>query len=90
MKLKVTALCIGLLAALNTAYASLLIDIQTQLENPSILKEGGLLDLDKSITNSGTEEVSLRVYSYLQYPDGKTYVDLAPEEWRGAPGERFE
>lgn len=89
MKLKVTALCIGLLAALNTAHASLLIDIQTLQENPSILKEGGLLDLDKSITNSGTEEVSLRVYSYLQYPDGKTYVDLAPEEWQVAPGERF-
>lgn len=89
MKLKVTTMCIGLLAVLNTAHASLLIDIQTSQENPSILKEGGVLDLDKSITNSGTEEVSLRVYSYLQYPDGKTYVDLAPEEWRVAPGERF-
>lgn len=89
MKLKVTALCIGLLAALNTVHASLLIDVQTRQENPSVLKEGGLLDLDKSITNSGTEEVSLRVYSYLHYPDGKTYVDLAAEEWLVAPGERF-
>lgn len=47
------------------------------------------MDLDKSITNSGTEEVSLRVCSYLQYLDGKIYVELAPEEWRVAPVEPF-
>ncbi|MBD1582631.1 hypothetical protein [Pseudoalteromonas sp. S16_S37] len=88
--MKFQILVSGVAFAALSAHAQLNVELSTQAENPSIKKEGGVLEVQKSVTNTGTDNAAIKVYSHLIFPDGKTYVDALPAEVYLAPGESYQ
>ncbi|MBQ4836849.1 hypothetical protein [Pseudoalteromonas luteoviolacea] len=79
----------GFAIAAFSVNAQLNIQLTTQSENPSIRKEGGVLEVQKTVTNNGAADASVKVYSHVVFPNGKTYVDAIPTELYLAPGESY-
>ncbi|KZN48513.1 hypothetical protein [Pseudoalteromonas luteoviolacea] len=79
----------GLAFVTLSAHAQLNIQLTSQTENPSIRKEGGVLEVQKTLNNNGSTNVAVKVYSHVTFPDGKTFVDAIPTELYLSPGESF-
>ena len=73
MKLKSIALAMSAVTLSFSSFASLIITSQPDNASPTVSASGGNVPFDRSLQNSGSNALSLRVYDYLVFPDGSIY-----------------
>ena len=73
MKLKSIALAMSAVTLSFSSFASLIIASQPDNASPTVSASGGNVPFDRSLQNSGSSALSLRVYDYLVFPDGSIY-----------------